>query len=116
MAKKFIPDAELLNTIITRYKETKNYSQVARETGLSVVVIKRILSENNEAAAQSATEEKISVEPQKSAAAKPKTAAQIVAARVKYSYVGPAPLETSLPTKAVYYGQLVELARNYLNV
>ena len=43
---KFVPDEALLNTILTRYKETHNYSAVARETGLSVAIVKRIVSEN----------------------------------------------------------------------
>ena len=48
MAKKFIPTAEQLELILTRYNETKNYSLVSRETNLSVAIIKRIIQEAGE--------------------------------------------------------------------
>lgn len=117
MAKKFVPDPELLNTILTRYKETGTYAQISRETGLSTTVVKRIIEEAAATAHPilSATTEKETTQSQK-VAAKPRTASQILNDRKKYIYTGPAPLETKLPTKAVFYGQIVELVQEYINV
>lgn len=106
MAKKFIPDPELKEQILTRYKETKNYSLVSRETGLSVLIIKRIIQEEGEQpAAQPTTTYK-----------KPTTASQVLAAKREYFYAGPAPIETELPKKTIYYGKIVELVKGYLDV
>lgn len=105
MAKKFIPDPELKEQILTRYKETKNYSLVSRETGLSVLIIKRIIQEEGEPAVQPTTTYK-----------KPTTASQVLAAKREYFYAGPAPLETELPKKSIYYGKIVELVKGYLDV
>lgn len=46
MAKKFIPDPELLNTILTTYKTEGSYAAVSRTTGISPTIIKRIITEN----------------------------------------------------------------------
>ena len=108
MAKKFIPTPEQLELILTRYKETKNYTLVSRETGLSVAIIKRIISENT-------TTETNAAAPTKTAA-KPKTTAQLLAAKNEYKYSGLPPAETSLPSKAVYYGQLEAQMKEQLNV
>ena len=108
MAKKFIPTPEQLELILTRYKETKNYTLVSRETGLSVAIIKRIISENT-------TTETNTAAPTKTAA-KPKTTAQLLAAKNEYKYNGLPPAETSLPSKSAYYGQLVALMKEQLNV
>lgn len=105
MAKKFIPDPELKEQILTRYKETKNYSLVSRETGLSVLIIKRIIQEDGEPATQPTTTYK-----------KPTTASQVLAAKREYFYAGPAPIETELPKKTSYYGKIVELVKGYLDV
>lgn len=107
MAKKFIPTPEQLELILTRYKETKNYTLVSRETGLSVAIIKRIITEN--------TTTETNAAPTKTAA-KPKTTAQLLAAKNEYKYNGLPPTETSLPSKAAYYGQLVTLMKEQLNV
>lgn len=45
MATKFIPSREQLDYIRKRYLETKNYSQISRETGISPAIIKRLLTE-----------------------------------------------------------------------
>ena len=108
MAKKFVPTPEQLELILTRYKETKNYTLVSRETGLSVAIIKRIITENT-------TTETNTTAPVKTAA-KPKTTAQLLAAKNEYKYNGLPPAETSLPSKAAYYGQLVALMKEQLNV
>ena len=107
MAKKFVPTPEQLELILTRYKETKNYTLVSRETGLSVAIIKRIITEN--------TTTETTTAPTKTAA-KPKTTAQLLAAKNEYKYNGLPPTETSLPSKAAYYGQLVALMKEQLNV
>lgn len=107
MPKKFIPDAALLSTILTRYKETNSYAAVSRETGLSAAIIKRIITENTEK-----SDEEISAPSVK----KPQTASQILAQRVKYNYCGPAPIETSLPRKFMFYNQLIQLMKEHLNV
>ena len=107
MAKKFVPTPEQLELILTRYKETKNYTLVSRETGLSVAIIKRIITEN--------TTTETTTAPTKTAA-KPKTTAQLLAAKNEYKYNGLPSTETSLPSKAVYYGQLVTLMKEQLNV
>lgn len=88
MPKKFIPDAALLNTILTRYKETNSYAAVSRETGLSAAIIKRIITENTEGAAKGK----------------------------EYIFTGIAPKETFLPTKAQYYYQIICLMKEHLNV
>lgn len=108
MAKKFVPTPEQLELILTRYKETKNYTLVSRETGLSVAIIKRIITENT-------TTETNTAAPTKTAA-KPKTTAQLLAAKNEYKYNSLPPTETSLPSKAAYYGQLVALMKEQLNV
>ena len=69
MAKKFVPTQEQLEQILTRYKETSNYSLVSRETNLSVAIIKRIIQEAGEG---NTTDEEKSLP-------KPKTTAQILA-------------------------------------
>lgn len=117
MPKKFVPDPQLLNTILTRYKETGTYAQVSRETGLSTAVVKRIIEEAAATAhpVLSSIIEKEATQPKK-VAAKPRTASQILNDRKNYIYTGPAPLETKLPTKAVFYGQIVELVQEYINV
>lgn len=46
MAKKFVPDPELLNTILTTYKTEGSYAAVSRVTGISPAIIKRIITEN----------------------------------------------------------------------
>ena len=88
MPKKFIPSPELLATILTRYKETKNYSLVSRETGLTAAVVKRIIDENKEA---------------------PKN---------QFTYIGPAPVEPAAPQlkKIPYYYELTLLMKEHLNV
>ena len=54
MAKKFVPTQEQLEQILTRYKETSNYSLVSRETNLSVAIIKRIIQEAEEPSKEAA--------------------------------------------------------------
>lgn len=105
MAKKFIPSPEQLELILTRYKETKNYSLVSRETNLSVAIIKRIIQESD---APETTSNK--------AAAKPKTTAQILAYNKEYIYNGLPPVETKCPSKAAYYGMLASLTQEFLDV
>lgn len=85
MPKKFIPDAVLLNTILTCYKETNSYAAVSRETGLSAAIVKRIITENTKKGEE-------------------------------YIFIGLAPNETSLPTKAQYYYQIICLMKEHLNV
>lgn len=106
---KFIPTPEQLNTILTRYQETKNYSQVSRETGLSTAIIKRIISEN-EGVSSASTESAAKPLP------KPKTTAQILAYRKEYQYTGLPPIETVCPKKSVYYGKMAMLKQEFLNV
>lgn len=108
MAKKFEPSPELLEQILTRYDETKNYSQVSRETGLSVTIIKRIIQESGEGATNTTTVEK--------PLPKPKTTAQILAYHKEYQYTGLPPVETTLPKKSVYYGLMVQLKQEFLDV
>lgn len=108
MAKKFIPSPEQLELILTRYKETKNYSLVSRETNLSVAIIKRIIHESD-------ASETVSINTTK-AAAKPKTTAQILAYSKEYIYNGFPPVETKCPNKAVYYGMLASLKQEFLDV
>lgn len=88
MPKKFIPSPELLNTILTRYNETKNYSLVSRETGISTAIIKRIIEENSGG---------------------PKN---------QFIYYGPAPIEPTSPQlkKIPYYYELTLLMKEILNV
>ena len=114
MAKKFVPTPEQLELILTRYKETKNYTLVSRETGLSVAIVKRIISENTTTETNTTTKTNTTA-PTKTAA-KPKTTAQLLAAKNEYKYNGLPPTETSLPSKAAYYGQLVTLMKEQLNV
>ena len=106
MAKKFIPTAEQLELILTRYNETKNYSLVSRETNLSVAIIKRIIQEAGETT--STDEEK--------PLPKPKTTAQILAYHKEYKYNGLPPIETVCPKKSVYYGKMTILKREFLDV
>lgn len=110
MPKKFVPDPELLNVILTRYKETKNYNQVSRETGLSTAIIKRIITE----AAAGTTPTETTVEKPRT---KPLTAAQTLALRKEYIYTGPVPIEKNRPEKKmVYYGKISVLMEDFLNV
>lgn len=44
---KYEPTKELKEQIIQWYNETKNYTEIARRTGLSTFIIKRIVSENS---------------------------------------------------------------------
>lgn len=88
MPKKFIPTPELLQTILTRYEETHNYAAVSRETGISANIIKRIISENTEAAKPVAVLQSPAVIPQ----------------------------ETQLPSKAQFYYLLQCLVKEQNNV
>ena len=106
MAKKFIPTAEQLELILTRYNETKNYSLVSRETNLSVAIIKRIIQEADETT--STDEEK--------PLPKPKTTAQILVYNKPYRYTGLPPIETKCPSRAVYYGLMAQLKQEFLDV
>lgn len=106
MAKKFVPTQEQLEQILTRYKETSNYSLVSRETNLSVAIIKRIIQEAGEG--NTTNEEK--------PLPKPKTAAQILAYHKEYKYTGLPPIETVCPKKSVYYGKMVMLKQEFLDV
>lgn len=107
MAKKFVPTQEQLKQILTRYKETSNYSLVSRETGLSVAIIKRIIQEAGESNNTSEEEKPLP---------KPKTTAQILAYHKEYKYVGLPPIETTCPKKSVYYGKMVMLKQEFLDV
>lgn len=106
MAKKFVPTQEQLEQILTRYKETSNYSLVSRETNLSVAIIKRIIQEAGEG---NTTDEEKSLP-------KPKTTAQILAYHKEYKYTGLPPIETVCPKKSVYYGKMVMLKQEFLDV
>ena len=108
MAKKFVPTQEQLELILTRYKETKNYSLVSRETNLSVAIIKRIIQESEAPEAASNNINKT--------AAKPRTTAQILAYSKEYIYNDLPPVETKCPSKAVYYGMLANLKQEFLDV
>ena len=46
MPAKYIPTEEELKLILQYYAEYKTYAEVARRTGLSLVVVKRIIDEN----------------------------------------------------------------------
>lgn len=107
MAKKFVPTQEQLEQILTRYKETGNYSLVSRETGLSVAIIKRIIQESEENNNASEDEKPLP---------KPKTTAQILAYYREYKYVGLPPIETTCPKKTVYYGKMAMLKQEFLDV
>lgn len=48
MPKKYEPTPEMLKQILDWYEETHNYSEVTRRSGLSSVVVKRIIVENTE--------------------------------------------------------------------
>lgn len=87
MPKKYEPTPEMLQTILTRYNETKNFSLVSRETGLSYNILKRIITEHEASGAKN-----------------------------EYIYTGPMPLETELPTKAMYYHQIICLMKEHLHV
>lgn len=108
MAKKFEPSQELLEQILSRYKETSNYSLVSRETGISVAIIKRLIQEAEQPITSSSKEE--------SPLKKPTTTAQILAYRKQYCYTGLPPLETNCPKKSVYYGQMAILKQEFLDV
>ena len=107
MAKKFEPSPELLKQILTRYAETKNYSQVSRETGLSVTIVKRIIQESGEGTAATVVEKPLP---------KPKTTAQILTYNKLYRYTGLPPIETKCPSKTVYYGLMAQLKQEFLDV
>ena len=107
MAKKFEPSPELLEQILTRYNETKNYSQVSRETGLSTAIIKRIIQESGEENA---------AQPDNVDPPKPKTTAQILAYHKQYKYVGLPPNETVIPEKMLFYAHLAIFKEEFLNV
>lgn len=109
MAKKFEPSPEVLEQILTRYKETSNYSLVSRETGISVTIIKRLIQEAGQPTAASTSQEE---KPLK----KPTTTAQILAYRKQYFYTGLPPIETTCPKKSVYYGQMAILKQEFLDV
>ena len=106
MAKKFVPTQEQLEQILTRYKETSNYSLVSRETNLSVAIIKRIIQEAEEPSKEAA-EKSVS---------KPKTTAQLLSYNKEYHFTGLPPAETICPKKTVYYGLLAALMQEYLDV
>lgn len=105
MAKKFEPSQELLKQILSRYKETSNYSLVSRETGISVAIIKRLIQEAEQP-----------IPREESPSKKPTTTAQILAYRKQYCYTGLPPLETNCPKKSVYYGQMAILKQEFLDV
>lgn len=46
MPAKYIPTEEELKLMLQYYAEYKTYAEVARRTGLSLVVVKRIIDEN----------------------------------------------------------------------
>ena len=46
MPAKYVPTEEELKLIMQYYAEYKTYAEVARRTGLSLVVVKRIIDEN----------------------------------------------------------------------
>ena len=48
MPKRYEPTPEMLVNILKWYKETKNYTEVSRRTGLTVTIIKRIITENSD--------------------------------------------------------------------
>ena len=48
MPKRYEPTAEMLANILKWYKETKNYTEVSRRTGLTVLIVKRIITENSD--------------------------------------------------------------------
>lgn len=48
MPKRYEPTSEMLANILKWYKETKNYTEVSRRTGLTVTIIKRVITENSE--------------------------------------------------------------------
>ena len=105
MAKKFEPSQELLEQILSRYKETSNYSLVSRETGISVAIIKRLIQEAEQP-----------IPREESPSKKPTTTAQILAYRKLYCYTGLPPRETNCPKKSVYYGQMAILKQEVLDV
>lgn len=106
MAKKFVPTQEQLEQILTRHKETGNYSLISRETNLSVAIIKRIIQEAGES--NTVDEEK--------SLPKPKTIAQILAYHKEYKYTDLPPIETVCPKKSVYYGKIAMLKQEFLDV
>ena len=48
MPKRYEPTPEMLANILKWYKETKNYTEVSRRTGLTVLIVKRIITENSD--------------------------------------------------------------------
>ena len=48
MARRYEPTPEMLANIIKWYDETHNYNEVCRRTGLSTVIVKRIIDENKD--------------------------------------------------------------------
>lgn len=46
MPAKYVPTEEELKLMMQYYAEYKTYAEVARRTGLSLVVVKRIIDEN----------------------------------------------------------------------
>lgn len=107
MPKKFEPSAELLERILSRYKETNNYSLVSRETGISVAIIKRLIQEAEQPVLTSSKGE---------SSKKPATTKEILAYRKQYFYTGLPPIETTCPKKSVYYGQMAMLKQEFLDV
>jgi len=88
MAKKFIPDPELLNTILTIYKAEGSYAAVSRATGISPTIVKRIITENCGSASKSSL-----------------------------TYEGLPPEEPKMPiSKAQFYYKLQLLMKEILNV
>lgn len=102
MPKKFIPSPEQLEQILTRYEETKNYALVSRETGLSAIIIKRIIQESEEGEVETTVGKNSNI---------PKPIGPN-----EFSYIGPAPQETFLPTKKDYYTIIYRLMKEKLNV
>lgn len=49
MANRYEPSKEELERIISLYKQTKNYTEVSRQTGISVTIIKRLIEESKSA-------------------------------------------------------------------
>ena len=88
MAKKFVPDPELLNTILTIYKTEGSYAAVSRATGISPTIIKRIITENCGSANKNS-----------------------------FTYEGLPPEEPKMPiSKAQFYYKLQLLMKEILNV
>jgi predicted transcriptional regulator len=106
---KTVMDRLVEKKMLVRNKLGKKFSYnslVSRETNLSVAIIKRIIQEAGETT--SADEEK--------PLPKPKTTAQILAYHKEYKYNGLPPIETTCPKKSVYYGKMVMLKQEFLDV